>query len=79
MIGISRQTLYRQVKEYNISTCDFSDILPQELDEIDGEIMLGMPQVSTCNFSEIHGTLSFQKFADTMDMCIQGSFDFGSV
>ena len=50
MLGISHQTLYRRLKEYNISTCDFSDILPQELDEIvkevkvqylnDGEIML---------------------------------------
>ena len=50
MLGISRQTLYRRLKEFNISTCDFTDVLPQELDEIvkevkvqypnDGEVML---------------------------------------
>ena len=84
MLGISRQTLYRQLKECNISTCDFSEILPQELDEIDGEIMLGMPTYLKCllvtsSLFEIHGTLSFRKSAETMDMCIQGSFGFGSV
>ena len=50
MLGISHQTLYRRLKEFNISTCDFTDVLPEELDKIvkevkvqypnDGEIML---------------------------------------
>ena len=49
MLGISRQTLYR-LEEYNMSTCDFADILPHQLDAIvkevkvqylkDGEVML---------------------------------------
>ena len=42
-----------------------------------------LPRVSTCDlsitFSRSMGLLSFQKFAETMDMCIQGSFGFGSV
>ena len=42
-LGISRQTLYRRLREYNISTCDFADILPHELDAIVKEVKVQYP------------------------------------
>ena len=42
-----------------------------------------LPRVSTCDlsitFPRSMGLLSFKTFADTMSMCIQGSFGFGTV
>ena len=43
MLGISRQTLYRRLEEYNISTCDFADILPHLLDAIVKEVKVQYP------------------------------------
>jgi len=43
MLGISRQTLYRRLEEYNISTCDFADILPHQLHAIVKEVKVKYP------------------------------------
>ena len=43
MLGISRQTLYRRLKEFNIPSNDYSTISCNELDDIVKEIKVNHP------------------------------------
>ena len=43
LLGISRKTLYRRLKEYNIDTNTFTDLSESELDELLSSIKVEHP------------------------------------
>ncbi len=50
MLGVSRQTLYRRLEEFDISSTDYTDLCDNDIDEVltdikqqfpnDGEVMV---------------------------------------
>ena len=48
LLGISRKTLYRRLKEYNIDTSTFTDLSESELDELLSNIKVEHP-----NYGEV--------------------------
>ena len=48
LLGISRKTLYRRLKEYNIDTSTFTDLSESELDELLSSIKVEHP-----NYGEV--------------------------